>query len=142
MAGFSAVVAELLLNASFAFFWSKLGDSDGIDDHGIGVVGFGVREVGKGVVGLVGGFRVSFGNVICSFPLGLEGDGLLIPLVDGGGNGVHRHDSAHQGRRDSCGEISDQDVGKGYVVFEDGNIFRQGGGVGVVLDVLHHALGG
>ena len=42
MAGFSAVEAELLLNASFAFFWSKLGDSDGIDDHGVGVVGFGI----------------------------------------------------------------------------------------------------
>ena len=42
MAGFLAVEAELLLNASFAFFWSKLGDSDGIDDHGIGVVGFGI----------------------------------------------------------------------------------------------------
>ena len=99
------------------------------------------------MVGLVRGFRVSFGNVICSFPLGLEGDGLLIPLVDGGGNGVHRHDSAHQGRRDSCGEISNQDVGigdvgGGYVVFEGGNIFHQGGEVGVVLDVLHHALGG
>ena len=99
------------------------------------------------MVGLVRGFRVSFGNVICSFPLGLEGDGLLILLVDGGGNGVHRHDSAHQGRRDSCGEISNQDVGigdvgGGYVVFEGGNIFHQGGEVGVVLDVLHHALGG
>ena len=42
MAGFLAVEAEFLLNAMFAFFWSKLGDSDGIDDHGIGVVGFGI----------------------------------------------------------------------------------------------------
>ena len=47
------------------------------------------------MVGLVGGFRVSFGNIISSFALGLEGDGLLVPFVNGGGNGVHRHDSAH-----------------------------------------------
>ena len=78
--------------------------------------------------------------------VGLVG-GFLIPFINGGGDGVHRHDAAHQGRWDSCGEISNQDVGigdvgEGYVVFEGGNVFHQGGRVGVVLYILSHALGG
>ena len=93
------------------------------------------------MVGLVGGFGVSFGNVISSLPLTLEDDGLLVPFIDGGGNGVHRHDSSHEGWWNSCGEVSDQDVGvgdvgKGYVVFEGGDVFRERGGVRVVLGVL------
>ena len=107
MAGFSATEAELLFNASFAFFRGKLRDSDGVDDHSVGVVGFGIRGVREGVVGLVGGFGVPFGDVVSSLPLSLEGDGFLAPFVNGGGDGVHRHDAAHQGRRDSCGEVSD-----------------------------------
>ena len=47
------------------------------------------------MVGLVGGFQVSLGNVIGSFPLGLESDGLLVPFFDGGGDSVHGHDAAH-----------------------------------------------
>ena len=42
MAGFAAAEAEFLFDASFAFFWGKLRDLDGVDDHGVGVVGFGV----------------------------------------------------------------------------------------------------
>ena len=95
MTGFSAVEAELLFDALFAFFWGKLRDFDGIDDHGVGVVGIGVGGVGEGVIGLVGGFQVSLGNVIGSFPLGLESDGLLVPFFDGGGDSVHGHDAAH-----------------------------------------------
>ena len=56
MAGFSAAEAEFLFNATFVFFWGELGDFDGVDDHGIRVMGFCIRVVGKGVVGLVGGF--------------------------------------------------------------------------------------
>ena len=59
------------------------------------------------MVGLIGDFRVSFGDVIGLFPLGLEGDGLFVPVVDGGGEGVHGHDAAHQRRWDSCREVSD-----------------------------------
>ena len=55
MAGFLAAEAEFLLTTMFAFFWGKLGDFDGIDDHGVRVMGPCVRVVGKGVVGLVGG---------------------------------------------------------------------------------------
>ena len=82
-------------------------------------MGLCVRVVGKGVVGLVGGLRVSLSDVISSFPLGLEGDGLFVPFVDGGGNSVHGHDSAHEGWWNPCGEVSDQDVcvrdvGEGY----------------------------
>ena len=96
-------------------------------------MGFGIRGVGEGVVGLVGGLGVSFGDVISSFPLGLEGDGLLVPFIDGGRDGVHGHDSVHERWWDSCGEVSDQDirigdVGEGYVVLESGNIFHQRGG--------------
>ena len=46
------------------------------------------------------GFGVPFGNFFSSFPLGLEGDSFLVPIIDGGGNSVHRHDSAHEGGRD------------------------------------------
>ena len=95
MTGFPAAEAELLLNATFAFLRGKLGDFDGIDDHGVGIVGLGIRRVREGVVGLVGGFGVPFGDVVSSLPLSLEGDCLFVPFVDGGGDGVHGHDAAH-----------------------------------------------
>ena len=99
------------------------------------------------MVGLMGGSGVSFGDVVGSLPLGLESNGLLIPFVDGGGDGVHGHDLAHEWRGNSSREVPDQDirvrdVGKGNVVFERGNVFRQGGGVRVVLFALLHSLGG
>ena len=86
------------------------------------------------MVGLMGGLQISLGNVVGSLPLGLESDGFLVPFFDGGGDGVHGHDSAHEWWWDSCGEVSDQDIGvgdigKGYMVLECGNIFHQGGGV-------------
>ena len=67
------------------------------------------------MVGLMGGFGVPFGDVVSSLPLSLEGDCFLVPFVNGGGDGVHRHDAAHQGWWDSCGEVSDQDIGIGDV---------------------------
>ena len=89
VARFSAAKAEFLFNATFAFFWGKLGDLDRIHDHGVGVVGLGVGGVREGVVGLMGRSRVPLGDVVSSLPLGLESDSLLVPLVDGGGDGVH-----------------------------------------------------
>ena len=76
----------------------------------------------------------------------MESDSLLVPFVDGGGDGVHGHDSAHERGWDSCREVSDQDVGvgdigEGDVVFECGDILHQRGRVGVVLFLLH-PLGG
>ena len=146
MSGFLTMQAEFLFDATSAFFRGELRDFDGVDDHGVGVMGFGIRGVGEGVVGLVGGLRVSFGNVISSFPLGLEDDGLLVPFVDGGRNSVHGHDLAHERWWNSCGEVSNQDIrvgdiGESHMVFEGGNIFRQGGGVRVVFLTLLHALG-
>ena len=142
MTGFSAPEAELLFDASFAFFRGKLRDSDSINDHGVKVVGFGVGRVGEGVVVLVRGLRISFGDVVRSLPLGLEGNSFLVPFVNGGRDSVHGHDAAHQGQWDPHGEVSDQDVGEGHMVLESGNVFRQRGGVRVVLSVLHHAFGG
>ena len=129
MTRFSAVEAEFLFNASFVFFRGKLGDFDGIDDHGIRVVGLGIGGVGEGVISLVRRFRVPSGDVVSSLPLGLEGDGFLVPFVDGSGDGVHGHDAAHQRWRDSCREVSDQDIGvrdvsERYMVFEGGNVFH------------------
>ena len=115
MTGFPTTEAEFLFNAAFAFLRGKLGDFDGIDDHGVGIVCLGVGGVGEGVVGLMRGSRVSLGDVVSLLPLGLEGDGFLVPFIDGGGDSVHGHDAAHQGRWDSCGEVSNQDVGIGDV---------------------------
>ena len=147
VAGFSAAKAEFLLNAAFAFFWGKLGDLDRVHDHGVRVVGLGVGGVREGVVGLVGGPQVSLGNVVGSLPLGLESDGLLVPFLDGGGTGVHGHNSAHEQRGNPCRKVPDQDirvrdVGEGDMVLESGNVFRQRGGVRVVLFALLHSLGG
>ena len=144
VSGFLAAEAEFLLDATSAFFRGELRDFDGVDDHGVGVMGFGIHGIG-GVVGLVGGFRVSFGDIISSFPLDLEGNGLLIPVVDGGGNGIHRHDAAYQGGWNSCREVSDQDigvrdVGEGYVVLEGRDILCQRGGIRVVFRILLHML--
>ena len=146
MSGFSATEAKLFLDAVFVFVQGELRDFDSVDDHGVGVMGFGTRGVGEGVVDLVGGLRVSFGDVISSFPLGLEGDGLLVPFIDGGRDGVHGHDLVHEWWWNSCGEVSDQDihigdVGEGYVVFEGGDILCQRGGVRVVFLTLFHMLG-
>ena len=48
MSRFSAAEAEFLLDATFAFFWDELGDLDSVDDHGVGVMNFRGRGVGKG----------------------------------------------------------------------------------------------
>ena len=56
MAQFPAAEAKFLFNAAFAFFQGKLGDFDGIYNHGIRVMGFSGRGVGEGVVRLMGVF--------------------------------------------------------------------------------------
>ena len=55
----------------------------------------------------MGGLRISLGNVVGSLPLGLESDSLLVPFFDGGGDGIHGHDSAHERWWNPCGEVSD-----------------------------------
>ena len=42
MSGFSGMEAEFLFNAALAFFWGKLRDLDGIDDHGVRIMSFGI----------------------------------------------------------------------------------------------------
>ena len=145
VARFSAAKAKFLFDAAFAFFRSELGDFNCVHNHSVGVVGFG-GGVGEGMVGLVGRSRVSLGDVIGAFPLSLERDSLLVPFIDSQGDGVHGHDAAHERGWDSCGEVSNQDVGvgdvgEGDVIFERGDILRQGRGVGIVLLFLH-SLGG
>ena len=76
-------------------FSGKFSNLDNINIHGIGVSSFG--RGGEGLVGLMGGLGVPLGDFISLFPLDLEGDGLLVPIVDGRGDSVHRHDLAHEG---------------------------------------------
>ena len=84
-----------LLDTLFAIFKSELADFDNVDVHGTRVMGFcGSKE---GLVQLMSRFGVSFETFIGTFPLGLKGDGLLILLIDGGRDRVHRHDAAHEG---------------------------------------------
>ena len=108
MSGLSAVEAEPFLHTFLLFFSSKFSNFDDVYIHGIGVTGLGGG--GEGMVGLMGGFRVSFGDLFSVLPLGLEGNGLFVPVIDGGGDCVHGHDSAHEGGRDSGGEISNKDI--------------------------------
>ena len=94
------------------------------------------------MVGLVGGFGVLFGDLFGVFPLGLERDSFFVPIVNGGGDGVHGHNSVHEGGRDGGGEISNEDIlisdaCEGRVVFEVRNILNEGRGVGVVLSLSH-----
>ena len=145
MSRLSAMEAKSFLHASFSFFGGEFSDFDDIYIHGVRVSGFGGG--GEGVIGLVSWFGVSFGNFFFgTFPLGLKGDSFLIPIIDGGGNSVHRHDLAHEGERDASREISDKDVlvsdaCEGRVVLKVKNILNEGQGISVVLS-LGHTFGG
>ena len=107
MSGFSAVEAESFLNTSFAFFSREFADFDNVDIHGIGISNFGRSR--EGLIGLMGGFGVLLGDFIGTLPLGLEGDGFLIPIIDGG-DCVHGHDMVHEGGRNASREVSDKDI--------------------------------
>ena len=144
MPGLSAAEEKSFLHTFLVFFCGKLSDFDDVYVHGVGISGVGGS--GEGVVGLVGGFGVSFGDFFGAFPLGLEGDSLFVPIINGGGNSVHKHDSAHEGGRDANREISDEvvlvsDACKGGVVLKVRNILDEGQRVSVVLS-LGHAFGG
>ena len=43
----------------------------------------------------MGGFGAPPGDVISSLPLSLEGEGFLVPIINGGRHSVHGHDAAH-----------------------------------------------
>ena len=88
---------------------------------------------------------VPSGDFFCSFPLSLEVDGFGIPFLNGGRYVVHGHDSSHEGRRYSCGEVSDKDigifdVGSGNVILEFRDVLVQGGRVGSIF-LEDHSLG-
>ena len=108
LSGFLASETKFFLHALLAFFGSGFANFDNIDIHGVGILSFGGGR--EGLVGLVSRFGVLFGDFISMLPLGLEGDGLLIPIVDGRRDGVHKHDSAHEGREDAHREVSNKDV--------------------------------
>ena len=101
---FAATKAESFLNAFFMLFGREFSDFDNVDVHGIRVLSF--DRSGERLVGLMGRFGVLFGDFVGMLPLGLEGDGILIPVIDGGGDCVHGHDMAHEGERDTGREIS------------------------------------
>ena len=86
MSRLPAAEAESLLNAFLAFFSREFADFDDVDIHGIRVSSFGGGR--EGLVRLVGGFGVLLGDFVGALPLGLGGDGLLIPIVDGRGGSV------------------------------------------------------
>ena len=108
MSRLSATKAESLLHALLAFFSCKFSYFDDIYIHGIRVSGFG--GVGEGLVRLMSGFRVPFEDFIGVFPLGLEGNGLFIPVIDGSRDGVHGHNPVHEGGGDSSREVSNEDI--------------------------------
>ena len=103
-----AVEAKSLLHAFLAFFSGKSPNFDYVYIHGVRITSFG--RGGEGVVGLMSGFRVPFGDFFSMLPLGLEGNGLLVPVVNGGGDSVHGHDSAHERRGDPSREVSNKDI--------------------------------
>ena len=106
--GLSAMEAESFLHAFLAFFCREFPYFDDIYVHGIGVTSF--AGGGEGVVGLMSRFGVPLGDFFSAFPLGLERDGLLVPVIDGRGDSIHGHDLVHEGGRDSGGEVSDEDI--------------------------------
>ena len=108
MPGFSTTEAESFLHAFLSFFGREFAYFDDVYVHGVGVANFG--RGGEGMVRLMGRFRVSLGDFFGAFPLGLEGDGFLVPILDSGRDCVHGHDSAHEGGRDSSREVSDKDI--------------------------------
>jgi len=146
---FSAAEAESFFLASFAFFGGEFGDFYGVYVHSVGVMrfrgGWGERLVG------VGRFDVSPSDFVGAVPLGLEMDGLLIPVADGGRDGVHRHDASHEGGGNPGRVISDKNIfvvdgGHGYVVLKEGGVFCEGWGVfissSILSGFLDHSLGG
>ena len=102
-----AAEAKSFLHAFLTFFSGELSDLDDVYVHAVRISSFGGS--GEGMVGLVSRFGVPFGDLLGVLPLGLERNSLLIPVVDGRGDSVHRHDSAHEGGRDAGGEISDKE---------------------------------
>ena len=108
MPGLSATEAESFLHAFLAFFGCEFPYFDDIYVHGVGVTSFGGG--GEGVVRLMGRFRVSFRDFFSALPLGLERGGFLVPVVDGGRDSIHGHDSVHEGERDSGREVSNKDI--------------------------------
>ena len=144
MSGLLATEAESFLHTLLVFFSREFSYFDDIHVHGVRVLGFG--GIGEGLVRLMSGFRVPLGNFIGAFPLGLEGNGLFTPVINGSRDGVHGHNATHEGGRDASGEISNEDilvgdVCKGGVVLEVGDILNEGRGIGVVFP-FGHAFGG
>ena len=81
-----------------------------------------------------------------AFPLGLEGNSLLVPVIDGEGDCVHGQDLGHEGGRNASGEVPDKDIlvsdaSEERVVLEMRDILDKGWRVGIVLS-LGQALSG
>ena len=145
MSWFLTVETESFLNTFLSLFGSEFADLDNVDIHGIWVSGLGRSR--EGLIGLVDRFGVLFGDFIGMFPLGLERDGFLISVIDGGGDSIHGYDAAHEGRGNASREISNKsilvsDAYKGGVVLEVGDILNKGWRIGVILPLGHVFDGG
>ena len=144
MSRFLAAEAESLFNAFLAFFGSEFADFNDIDIHGVRILSF--CGGGEGLIGLMSGFGVVLRDFVGAFPFGLEGNSLLVPVIDGEGDCVHGHDLAHEGERNASGEVSDKDIlvsnaSEERVVLEMRDILDKGWRVGIVLS-LGQALSG
>jgi hypothetical protein len=128
VASLLASETEAFLHTPFSFFWSELANFDNVDDHGVWVVG-GFWD--KGVVPLFGRLSIPGGDFFGALPLGLEGGGLLISFVNGGGVGFHGHHVFHEFGVESCSEVSDSDIwisdsSEDDIASELGNVFLKG----------------
>ena len=100
MAYFSAMETEDFLIV-FSFFRSEFPNTDNVDVHYIRVLGFwGIRS--KGLIGVLSGALVPFGNLFSLFPLSLQVNVFKVPFMDCDWYHVHQRDLLHERRGNSC----------------------------------------
>lgn len=97
-------------HASLALVVGELFKTNGINVHSVGVSRS--RRLARNVSFRRRGVEIFLARVkdVGAFPLSFEVDGPAVPVVDGGRNGVHRHDSPHEGGINPHSKIIDEDA--------------------------------
>ena len=131
MTRFPAVEAESFFLAVFLFFRGNFGNFDGIYIHRVRVMEF---RGGWGKCLIMRRFDVPSSDLVSVVPLGLKMNCFLVPVIDGGRDGIHRHDAVHEGRGNPGGIVANENIfiingGHSYVVLEEGGVFCEGWGV-------------